>query len=81
MLHQTSNQRRLNLGLFKRDQLNEGYKYSIESVRVPKERIQLYKTGALAGPWDIALIRLRDSVPFIPHKVPPVSLNISKIVI
>ena len=53
--------------------MNEAYKYSIESVRVPAERIQLYKTGATAGPWDIALIRLRDSVPFIPHKVAPVS--------
>ena len=64
---------RVYLGLFKRDQLNDGYKYTIESVRIPAERIQMYKSAALAGPWDIALIKLSKYVTFIPHKVAPVS--------
>ena len=48
-------------------------KYEIESVRVPRERIEMYRKKIIAGPWDIALLRLKEKVTFITRLVAPVS--------
>ena len=31
--------------------------------------------GRIAGPWDIALLRLRETVIFLPRLISPVSLD------
>ena len=53
--------------------------YHIESVRQPKARIELIgKDGekAFQGPHDIALIRLKENVVFVPRKITPVCFYI-----
>ena len=46
--------------------------FKIQSVRVPKERINLYKKNILVGPFDIALIKLKTKVTFIENIITPV---------
>ena len=58
--------------------LNDGYKYHIESVRIPEERLRLYQRGDLVGPHDIALIRLTEDVKFTPLIIAPVSTDQTK---
>ena len=49
--------------------------YHIESVRIPSERVELYKKKKMSGPFDISLIKLRESVIFIPMKVGPICIR------
>ena len=49
--------------------------YEIESVRVPKERIAMYARKETAGTDDLALIKTKKSVVFIPGKTMPVGFN------
>ena len=38
--------------------MEDGYRYDIESVRMPQERItHVYQQGDVVGPYDIALVR------------------------
>ena len=64
------------LGLRDQNHREEAVKYEIESVRVPKERIALYAayqfTKSAFGPNDIALVKTREPVFFIPGKIMPV---------
>ena len=58
----------------KQQMANWPYKYKIESVRIPKSRIdKVYSKELYAGTSDIALIKLSRDVVFIPYKVAPVS--------
>ena len=57
----------------KRRDYKNSYEYEIESVRVPKERIQMYKKGSYVGSNDIALIKLKTNLVFVPNKIMPVS--------
>ena len=75
------------LGLTSRSQINDTTRrYEIESVRQPKERIDMYRndpfdreriqTGAkMIGPYDVALLRLTTGVTFTPGKLAPVRLK------
>ena len=47
-------------------------RYKIESVRIPKERVRLYSRGKYTGPDDIALVRTRERVVFVPGRIMPV---------
>ena len=49
--------------------------YHIESVRIPSERVELYKRKKMSGPFDISLIKLRERVIFIPMKVGPICIR------
>ena len=74
------------LGLTSRSQTKDSTRrYEIESVRQPKERIDMYENdpfdrvkkpedeGAqMIGPYDLALVRLTTDVTFIPEKLVPV---------
>ena len=58
---------------------NYKYKYDIESVRQPEATIEMYKRGAYFTSQsetgnDIALIKLKTKVVFIPMKISPVWL-------
>ena len=58
---------------------NYKYKYDIESVRQPEATIEMYKRGAYFTSQsetgnDIALIKLKTKVVFIPMKISPVGL-------
>ena len=57
------------LGLRDVTKAEEARKYLIESVRVPKERIAMYARNKFMGTDDIALIKTRESVFFIPGKI------------
>jgi len=63
------------LGLRDKKLGHEAVKYNIESVRVPKERIAMYARGTFVGPDDIALLKLRETVSFIPGKIMTVCLD------
>ena len=75
------------LGLTTRSQISDTTRrYEIESVRQPKERIDMYRndpfdreriqTGAkMIGPYDVALLRLTTGVTFTPGKLAPVRLK------
>ena len=59
---------------------NYKYKYDIESVRQPEATIEMYKRGAYFTSQsetgnDIALIKLKTKVVFIPMKISPVGLQ------
>ena len=54
------------LGLRDKRLGHEAVKYNVQSVRVPKERIAMYASGSFVGPDDIALLKLRETVSFIP---------------
>ena len=59
----------------KKNDFKNSYRYEIESVRVPKERIKMYREEeSFIGPNDIALIKLETEIVFIPNKIMPVSL-------
>ena len=47
-------------------------RYEIESVRIPKARLALYSRGEFAGTDDIALVRTRKKVVFVPGRIMPV---------
>ena len=64
---------RVYLGLTDKSKTAFTQKYEIESVRVPKGRIDMYRKNFLAGPWDISLLRLREKVTLITRLVAPVS--------
>ena len=59
----------------RKEDFRNSYKYEIESERVPKERIEMYEVGDFVGPNDIALIKLKTNIVFIPNKIMPVSTN------
>ena len=46
--------------------------YKIESVHIPRGRVELYKRRMVVGPDDIALVRTTTSIVFESHKVMPV---------
>ena len=50
-------------------------RYEIESVRIPKERLKLYSRGEFLGADDIALVRTRKKVVFVPGRIMPVILS------
>ena len=52
----------------------EAMKMEIESVRVPKERIDQYRKNIYDAPNDISLIRTRHNVAFNNH-IAPVNKN------
>ena len=62
-------------GLMDTKEGREAIPYEIESVRVPKERIAMYARKKTAGTDDIALIRTKKSVIFIPGKTMPVGFR------
>jgi len=62
-------------GIVDKNILEEGFMYHIESVRIPLERVELYKKKKMSGPFDISLIKLRESVIFIPMKVGPICIR------
>ena len=64
---------RVYLGLTDKSKTAFTQKYEIESVRVPRGRIEMYRKNTLAGPWDISLLRLREKVTLITRLVAPVS--------
>ena len=41
-------------------------------IKVPRERIELYRKGKTVGSDDIALVKTSENIVFIPHKVVPV---------
>ena len=53
----------------------EAILYEIESVRVPKERIARYAGEKIVGTDDMALVRTKTSVVFIPGKTMPVGFS------
>ena len=58
----------------KKNDFKNSYRYEIESVRVPKERIKMYREEeSFIGSNDIALIKLKTKIVFIPNKIMPVS--------
>ena len=67
------------LGLRDRSFVEESVPYKIESVRVPKERIAMYARGETVGTDDIALVKTKESVVFIPGKVMTVSVLITNV--
>ena len=62
----------LYLGLKDKTRPGDALRMDIESVRIPKERVEMYKRGRAAGPDDIALIKTRDHVAFT-NRINPVS--------
>ena len=60
------------LGLRDLKRIDEAVRYKIESVRFPKERIEMYARHQFSGPDDVALVRTRERVFFIPGKIMPV---------
>ena len=64
---------RVYLGLTDKSKTAFTQKYEIESVRVPRGRIEMYQKKIIAGPWDISLLRLREKVTLITRLVAPVS--------
>ena len=49
-----------------------GHEYLVETVRQRKERIEIYSKNSSYGPYDLALLKLRNQIVFIPGKVMPV---------
>ena len=64
---------RVYLGLTDKSKTAFTKKYELESVRVPRKRIDMYRKKIIAGPWDISLLRLKEKVTFITRLVAPVS--------
>ena len=60
------------LGLRDLKRIDEAVRYKIESVRFPKERIEMYARHQFFGPDDVALVKTRERVFFIPGKIMPV---------
>jgi len=52
-----------------------GDEYLVETVRQQKKRIEIYSEGSNFGPYDLALLKLRNQIVFIPGKVMPVCLG------
>jgi len=52
-----------------------GHEYLVETVRQRKERIEIYSKNSSYGPYDLALLKLRNQIVFIPGKVMPVCLG------
>ena len=50
----------------------QGYHYNIESVQIPRGRVELYNRRFVVGPDDIALVRTTMPIDFISNKVMPV---------
>ena len=50
-------------------------KYQVESIQKPAARIQLYKKGVYIGPDDIALVRTKSKVVFVPGRIMPVRIS------
>ena len=60
------------LGVTDRKNVRDAIPYQIESVRVPRERIAMYARMKTVGTDDIALIKTKTDVVFIPGKIMPV---------
>ena len=52
------------VGLKDKSRPEEAMKYEIESVTTPRGRIELYKAGRTAGPYDIVLIKTTTNIVF-----------------
>ena len=62
-------------GLMDTKEGREAILYEMESVRVPEERIARYAREKVVGTDDIALVRTKTSVVFIPGKTMPVGFS------
>ena len=67
------------LGLTNLRFIKEVMTYKIESVRIPKERIEMYARHQFLGPDDIALVKTKERVVFKPGKIMPVYFPCEKL--
>ena len=58
--------------MVKQDDLKDKQLLEIMKVYTPKERLETYSNGSFRGTNDIALVKTKEAIVFVPGKVMPV---------